>query len=92
MFKLEESISGPLSRRNDSVFHRQVELARLNDDIASLKQRITHQVTLVHELTWEAQDASLAKMTLNEMQETIRDWHAHRDLLVKLLRGEIQHA
>jgi hypothetical protein len=88
MFRLNDGISGPLLGSDDIQFETRDELARLNADIASLKQRIANQISHIQELTWEAQDAASAKKTLDEMRQTIRTWYAQRDLLNKLLRVE----
>jgi hypothetical protein len=88
MFRLNEGISGPVLGSDDVQFETRDELSRLTADIQSLKQRIANQISHVQELTWEAQDPTSAKKTLDEMRETLRDWYAERDLLNKLLRGE----
>jgi hypothetical protein len=83
MLKLED-LNGQTLRANGSAFNQHEELSRLTVDIADLKQRISDQITLIQEQAWEAQDTASAKEALHEMQETLRDWYAHRDLLVKL--------
>jgi hypothetical protein len=88
MFKLNEGLSGPVLGSDDVQFETRDELSRLTADIQSLKQRIANQIIHVQELTWEAQDSTSAKKTLDEMRETLREWYAERDLLNKLLRGE----
>jgi hypothetical protein len=88
MFKLNEGLSGPVLGSDDVQFETRDELSRLTADIQSLKQRIANQISHVQELTWEAQDSTSAKKTLDEMRETLREWYAERDLLNKLLRGE----
>jgi hypothetical protein len=85
MFKLNESIVSHVLGQDDTQFDRREELSRLNGDIASLKQRITNQISLFQEMTCETEDSVSAKKTLDEMQETIRDWYAYRDLLAKIL-------
>jgi hypothetical protein len=92
MLKLDEDLLGQTLRTNGAGFNQQEELRRLAHDIADLKQRISDQITLIQELAWEAQDTVPAKEALREMQETLRDWYAHRDLLVKLLAAEPQPA
>jgi hypothetical protein len=84
MLKLEEGLSGQTVRANGSAFKQQENLTRLTGDITDLKQRIANQITFIQELAWEAQDTASAKEALYAMQETLRDWYAHRDLLVKL--------
>jgi formate-dependent nitrite reductase cytochrome c552 subunit len=90
MLKLEEGLSGQTLRANSSAFTQQQELTRLTGDITDLKQRISDQITLIQELTWEAQETASAKKALHEMQEILRDWYAHRDLLIKLQAVEPQ--
>jgi hypothetical protein len=85
MYRLEEGL--PL-RTNGNAFNQREELRRLARDIADLKQRITHQVRLIQELAWEAQDAATPKEVLCEMQDTLKDWCAHRDLILKLQASE----
>jgi chromosome condensin MukBEF ATPase and DNA-binding subunit MukB len=84
MLKLEDDLLGHTLRANGTAFNQQEELRRLTDDIADLKRRISDQITLIQDLAWEAQDTAPLKEALNEMQETLRDWYAHRDLLLKL--------
>ena len=90
MLKLEEDLLGQTLRANGSAFNQQEDLTRLTGDITDLKQRISDQITLIQELAWEAQDTASAKEALHEMQESLRDWYAHRDLLVKLQTAEPQ--
>ncbi len=92
MLKLEEDLLGQTLRVNGAAFNQHEELRRLTHDIADLKRRISDQITLIQELAWEAQDTTSVKASLREMQETLRDWYAHRDLLVKLLAAEPQPA
>lgn len=84
MLKLEEDLLGQAHRADGSALNQQEELSRLAVDIADLKQRISDQITLIQEQAWEAQDTASAKEALYEMQATLRDWYAYRDLLVKL--------
>ena len=84
MVKLNESIVSHVLGQGDTQFDKREELSRLNGDIASLKQRITSQISLIQEMAPEDKDSVSAKKTLDEMQETIRDWYAYRDLLAKL--------
>jgi septal ring factor EnvC (AmiA/AmiB activator) len=88
MFRLNEGIAGPVLGSDDIQSETSEELSRLNADMASLKRQIANQISHIQELTWEAQDAAAAKKTLDQMRETIRTWHAQRDLLSKLLRVE----
>jgi CHASE3 domain sensor protein len=90
MLKLEEDLSGQTHRTNASVLNQQEELERLTNDISDLKQRISDQIALIQERTWEAQDTASAKEALHEMQATLLDWYAHRNLLVKLQAAEPQ--
>jgi hypothetical protein len=87
MLKLEEGLFGQILRANGSALNQQEDLRRLTGDIADLKQRILDQITLIQELAWEAQDTASAKDALHEIQETLRDWYAHFDLLVQLPAG-----
>ncbi|WP_262031487.1 hypothetical protein [Microvirga sp. Mcv34] len=89
MLKLEDGLPGQALRANGSLLDLQDELGRLTKDINDLKRRISDQVTLIQELTWEAHPAGDAKAALREMQETLGDWFAHRDLLMKLQAAEI---
>jgi hypothetical protein len=84
MLKLNENLMGQVLREGASAFSRHDDRRRLTGDIAHLKQRICDQVTLVQELAWEAHDAASAKEALHEMRETLRDWRAHRDLLIEM--------
>lgn len=84
MLKLQENLLGQALRGSDSAFDRHEDLRGLSSDIATLKKRIADQITLIQELAWEAQDTASAKTALQEMQETLRSWRAHRDLLIKL--------
>ncbi|MBQ0820057.1 hypothetical protein KBI52_07495 [Microvirga sp. HBU67558] len=90
MLKLEQGLSGQTREANGPALHQREELARLTDDINDLKQRISDQIALIQDLAWEAQGTASAKAELHEMQETLRDWYAHRDLLVKLQTLEPQ--
>ena len=92
MLKLEEDLLGQTLRANGSALNQQEDLTTLTGDITDLKQRISDQITLIQELAWEAQETGAAKEALHEMQETLRDWYAHRDLLVKLQAAEAQPA
>jgi hypothetical protein len=92
MLKLEEDLLGQTLTANGSLLNQREELSRLTVDIDDLKQRISDQITLIQELAWEAQDTASAKEALHEMQESLRDWYAHRDLLVKLQASEPQPA
>ena len=84
MLKLQEDLLGHTLRANGTAFNQQEELRRLTHDIADLRRRISDQITLIQEMAWEAQDTVSLKDALDEMQETLRDWYAHRDLLLKL--------
>ncbi len=84
MLKLEDGLPG----QSVSSLHQTDELGRLTNDINNLKQRISDQVALIQELAWEAQPTASAKAALHELQETLRDWCAHRDLLVKFQAAE----
>ena len=88
MLKLEDG----LSSQSVSALRPPEELEGLTSDINDLKQQISDQISLIQELTWEAQPTAGAKAALHEMQETLRDWYAHRDLLVKLQAPEPQPA
>jgi hypothetical protein len=90
MLKLEEDLLGQTLTANGSLLNPREELSRLTVDIDDLKQRISDQITLIQELAWEAQESASAKEALHAMQETLRDWYAHRDLLVKLQAVELQ--
>jgi hypothetical protein len=90
MLKLEEDLLGQTLRANGSRLNQHEDLSRLAVDIADLKRRISDQITLIQELTWEAQQTASAKEALHAMQETLRDWYAHRDLLVKLHAAQPQ--
>jgi CHASE3 domain sensor protein len=90
MLKLEEDLLGQTLTANGSLLNQREELSRLTVDIDDLKQRISDQITLIQEQAWEAQETASAKEGLHEMQETLRDWYAHRDLLVKLQAVEPQ--
>ena len=89
MLKLEDGLSDHPLRANGSAPDPQEELRRLTDDINELKQRISDQITLIQELAWETQATTRAKAALHEMQDTLRDWYAHRDLLVKFQAADI---
>ncbi|MGO4527180.1 hypothetical protein AB4097_20270 [Microvirga sp. 2MCAF35] len=89
MLKLEEGRSGQTLGANGSSLDLQDDLGSLTKDINDLKRRISAQVTLVQELAWEAQATESAKAELHRMQETLRDWCAHQDLLVKLQATQI---
>ncbi len=84
MLKLNEDLIGQVLRASASAFRQHDDLRRLTGDIADLKQRISDQITLIQELAWEVHDTASVKEALREMQETLRDWCAHRDLLIKL--------
>jgi len=88
MLKLQEERFGQTFRANDSAFDQHDGLTKLTSDITGLKQRIADQITLIQDLAWEAQDTAPAKAALHEMQEILRSWCAHRDLLVKLQSTE----
>jgi hypothetical protein len=90
MLKLEEDLLGQTLTANGSLLNQREELSRLTVDIADLKQRISDQITLIQELAWEARETASAKEALHAMQETLRDWYAHRDLLVKFQAAEPQ--
>ncbi|MBA1156550.1 hypothetical protein [Microvirga mediterraneensis] len=89
MLKLEEGLPGQSLRTNGSSIELPDELGRLTKDINDLKRRISDQITLIQELTWEAEAADAAKAALQEMRETLGDWYAHRNLLMKLQAAEI---
>ena len=84
MLKLNENLTGQVLRTSAPAFSQHDDLRRLAGDIADLKRHISDQITLIQELTWEVHGTALAKEALREMQETLRDWCAHRDLLMKL--------
>ena len=84
MLKLDDGLPG----QSVSSLHQPDELGRLTNDINDLKQRISDQISLIQELAWEARPIASAKAALYEMQETLRDWSAHRDLLVKFQAAE----
>ncbi|WP_040638761.1 hypothetical protein [Microvirga lotononidis] len=89
MLKLEEGLAGHSLRAKGFSLDLQDELGRLTKDINDLKRRIFDQVALIQELAWEAKPTGDAKAALHEMQATLGDWRAHRDLLVKLQTAEI---
>jgi len=92
MFKLEEDLLDHTIRTNGPAFNQQEELRMLTHDITRRGRRIADQITLIGELAWEAQETASAKIALHEMQETLSDWYAHRDLLLKLRAAEPQPA
>jgi hypothetical protein len=91
MLKLEEDLSGQLLRTNGTTFNQQEEIRRLTADIAELKHDITQRIVLIQELTWDAQDTASAKEALRQMQDTLRDWCAHADLMLKLKSSELTY-
>jgi hypothetical protein len=90
MLKLEDLNSQTL-KANGSSFNQHEELTRLTGDIADLKHEVTQQIVLIQELTWDAQDTASAKEALRQMQDTLRDWCAHADLMLKLKSSELTY-
>ena len=79
-----KDLSGHALRINDAAFKQHEDLRRPRGDIIDLKQRISGQARLVQELACKAQDTASAEKVLHQMQEALRDWCAHRELIIKL--------
>jgi len=81
---LNKTCSVTPKRANGTASRQHEELRGLTHDTADLKRRISDQITFIQELAWEAQDTAPLKESLNELHGTLRDWYAHRDLLLRL--------
>ncbi|ANY83736.1 hypothetical protein BB934_36490 (plasmid) [Microvirga ossetica] len=84
MFKIEGSSLDPSAGTSTHAANQHEDLKSLCFDTSALKRRITNQIILIQELSWEAQDTTSAKEALRTMQEALEGWCAHRDLILKL--------
>ena len=57
-------------------------------DIRDLKKRISDQIVLIQELSWDGHDTTKAKETLCILQDALKDWDAYQNLSLKLQPSE----
>ena len=57
-------------------------------DIRDLKKRISNQIVLIQELSWDGYDTAKAKETLRILQDALKDWDAYQNLSLKLQPSE----
>ena len=57
-------------------------------DIRDLKKRISNQIILIQELSWDGHDTAKAKETLRILQDALKDWDAYQNLSLKLQPSE----
>ena len=63
----------------------QQELARVEQNIAEFKQRISDQEAVVVELERDGHSTKVAQSLLRQFRESLRLAHEHRELLLKEL-------
>jgi hypothetical protein len=68
--------------------NHQENIAMLKLDIRDLKQRISNQIVLIQELSWDGHDTAKAKETLRILQDALKDWDAYRNFSLKLQPSE----
>jgi hypothetical protein len=57
-------------------------------DIRDLKKRISNQIILIQELSWDGHDTAKAKETLRILQDVLKDWDVYQNLSLKLQPSE----
>jgi hypothetical protein len=57
-------------------------LARVEGHIAEGEKRVAEQIALVERMLKEGQDTGLAEQFLQSLEETLRQWRAHRHLML----------
>lgn len=68
----------------DDMLSPHEELARLDADIANAERRVAEQRMLIKKLVRNGVDATMSQKLLQSMQDTLKDWYAHRTLIRKL--------
>jgi hypothetical protein len=68
--------------------NRQENIAMMKLDIRDLKKRISNQIVLIQELSWDGHDTAKAKETLRILQDALKDWDAYQHLSLKLQPSE----
>ena len=63
-------------------------IAMMKLDIRDLKKRISKQIVLIQELSWDGHDTAKAKETLRILQDALKDWDAYQNLSLKLQPSE----
>jgi hypothetical protein len=66
----------------------QENIAMMKLDIRDLKKRISNQIVLIQELSWDGYDTAKAKETLRILQDALKDWDAYQNLSLKLQPSE----
>ena len=66
----------------------QENIAMMKLDIRDLKKRISNQIVLIQELSWDGHDTAKAKETLLILQDALKDWDAYQNLSLKLQPSE----
>jgi hypothetical protein len=70
------------------VMKHQENIAMMKLDIRDLKKRISNQIVLIQELSWDGYDTAKAKETLRILQDALKDWDAYQNLSLKLQPSE----
>jgi hypothetical protein len=66
------------------LMNHQENIAMMKLDICDLKKRISNQIVLIQELSWDGHDTAKAKETLRILQDALKDWDAYQNLSLKL--------
>jgi hypothetical protein len=58
-------------------------LARIDRDIAEGERHVAEQIALIKWMSAECLDTTLAQSLLFNLEETLKHWHAHRQLILE---------
>ena len=70
------------------VMNHEENIAMMKLDIRDLKKRISNQIVLIQELSWDGHDTAKAKETLRILQDVLKDWDVYQNLSLKLQPSE----
>ena len=67
------------------LIKEQADLAKADADIAEGNARLSRQAALVEELERDGHDATEARKFLAMLRATLKEWHAHRAQIVRMI-------
>jgi hypothetical protein len=60
-------------------------LAKADRDIAEGERRVAEQIILIEQMRKDGHDTTLAKEFLRNLEQTLEQWYAHRQLILDAL-------
>jgi hypothetical protein len=60
-------------------------LAKADRDIAEGERRVAEQIILIEQMRKDGHDTTLAKELLRNLEQTLEQWYAHRQLILDAL-------